>query len=210
MIATASQITAVILVLIAYIKAEICDLDCGPGQTCRMSRAVCEYPPCPYFPTCIPEKSTENKQGQNEFIKSNVQRHPSLRFLLQSSNSLIHNTRAGECPAPSGTGPCITTCASDSECPFAQKCCSTGCGRTCRPTANNAVEKPGTCARHLESRTFGCRRECSIDTDCPGFQKCCDTQCGAKCSVPCYYWLEPNQRSSRKLALSKLPFFCRI
>jgi len=41
--------------------------------------------------------------------------------------------RKGTCPAPvAAFGPCIVACSSDDSCPFNQKCCANGCGKTCQ------------------------------------------------------------------------------
>ena len=29
------------------------DLECDSGYRCFMRRSTCDYPPCPYFPTCV-------------------------------------------------------------------------------------------------------------------------------------------------------------
>ena len=29
------------------------DLNCASGDRCEMRRSTCDYPPCPYFPTCV-------------------------------------------------------------------------------------------------------------------------------------------------------------
>ncbi|KAL4219687.1 serine-type endopeptidase inhibitor [Mactra antiquata] len=168
-----------------YVTAETCNLDCGPGYVCTLKRSTCDYPPCPVFPTC-----SASSEGP-----------------VWSSGRY---SRPGQCPAPVLTGPCINNCVADVDCPAEQKCCLSRCGRSCRSLANVAVEKFGTCARSLKSFSGSCKKECVTDSDCYGHQKCCKTSCGAVCSDPCYYWLQPNQRYSRKPIIRKLPFICRI
>ncbi|XP_036195764.1 WAP four-disulfide core domain protein 18-like [Myotis myotis] len=43
--------------------------------------------------------------------------------------------RPGVCPkVPKGTvGVCVISCRGDDSCPRGMKCCSTGCGRQCKP-----------------------------------------------------------------------------
>ncbi|KAH3791985.1 hypothetical protein DPMN_145474 [Dreissena polymorpha] len=206
-------IATVLVAVLAFIKAQLCGIDCGPGFRCAMSRSTCNYPPCPFIPMCIELEIAIPSRWFDKPLTSQVQRHASHTSYNANGVTLVQSpvhARHGECPAPTGSDPCIDNCNSDGECPFTQKCCSNGCGRSCRSAINNETEKPGTCARHLDHSSAGCQRECSTDADCPGVHKCCSTQCGAVCSTPCYYWLEPNQRSSRKYILSKIPFFCRL
>ncbi|XP_068083944.1 uncharacterized protein [Anabrus simplex] len=43
-------------------------------------------------------------------------------------------SRSGNCPRvwPGTFGTCVEECSTDDACPGAQKCCSNGCGHTCR------------------------------------------------------------------------------
>lgn len=50
--------------------------------------------------------------------------------------------KAGECPplTAGAGGICVEGCASDYDCTGTQKCCSNGCGHTCRePNIGNTV-----------------------------------------------------------------------
>lgn len=51
--------------------------------------------------------------------------------------------RPGSCPPvkPGQLGPCLTRCLRDTDCPMADfKCCSNGCGKECKPAANEGQE----------------------------------------------------------------------
>ncbi|XP_060602551.1 WAP four-disulfide core domain protein 5-like [Ruditapes philippinarum] len=152
------------------------------------------------------------RHSKSSYRHQHRRRHYSHHSLIESVSSnglpawgLANTERPGRCPTSTPTGPCINSCRIDSDCPQHQKCCENDCGRTCRTTINNATRKPGTCARRLSHVTGSCQRECDVDSDCLGLKKCCTTSCGAICSDPCYYWLQPNQRSNNW----KLPFICR-
>uniref|UniRef100_A0A8B9FLV9 WAP domain-containing protein n=1 Tax=Amazona collaria TaxID=241587 RepID=A0A8B9FLV9_9PSIT len=43
--------------------------------------------------------------------------------------------RPGTCPVVlrGSLGPCLELCDTDSDCPGAAKCCTTGCGHVCKP-----------------------------------------------------------------------------
>lgn len=179
-----TSFSAVFVSIVAFLETiQSCDLNCASGDRCEMRRSTCDYPPCPYFPTCVPDSS--------EHV---------------SAEDVIH---PGQCPEVTVTGPCLETCRSDRDCPSDRKCCYNGCGHTCRTVMEDIADKPGTCPRHIASMTTQCTENCDIDLDCPGVQKCCKSRCGAHCTDPCYYWLRPNQRSARKSVIWKLPFMCR-
>lgn len=44
----------------------------------------------------------------------------------------VEDTKSGQCPTPTGVGPCIEGCTCDSDCSGKLKCCSNGCGHTCQ------------------------------------------------------------------------------
>jgi len=66
-----------------------------------------------------------------------------IREFVLTGNSRVEDVvRPGVCPAPPSTpGPCMTQCRQDGDCPVTEKCCFNGCGRTCRPIAEQGNEK---------------------------------------------------------------------
>ncbi|XP_023576499.1 WAP four-disulfide core domain protein 3 [Octodon degus] len=80
----------------------------------------------------------------------------------------------GECPAD--PLPCEELCDGDASCPQGQKCCSTGCGHTCRGDIKGG--RGGTCPDILVGL---CIVDCMVDENCPAGQKCCKSGCGHFC-----------------------------
>uniref|UniRef100_G1P7L7 WAP domain-containing protein n=1 Tax=Myotis lucifugus TaxID=59463 RepID=G1P7L7_MYOLU len=83
----------------------------------------------------------------------------------------------GECPAD--PLPCKELCDGDESCPQGQKCCSTGCGHSCRGDILGG--RAGTCPRVLVGL---CIVTCMVDENCPAGSKCCKSGCGRFCVPP--------------------------
>jgi len=108
-------------------------------------------------------------------------------------DALPPKPKPGKCPAntlPEGLAcPLMVdpnACRGDEACPGAQKCCSTGCTRSCVAAEIIApVTKPGLCPE-IQARGIRCAQRfdpnvCRNDSVCPGAQKCCRTACSRKC-----------------------------
>uniref|UniRef100_A0A8V5H7G4 Uncharacterized protein n=1 Tax=Melopsittacus undulatus TaxID=13146 RepID=A0A8V5H7G4_MELUD len=85
--------------------------------------------------------------------------------------------KPGTCPVVlrGSLGPCLELCDTDSDCPGAAKCCTTGCGHP---------QKPGRCPRDF---TRCLRLEpplCANDSSCPSWYKCCLRECRLRCTIP--------------------------
>ncbi|XP_021340999.1 papilin-like isoform X4 [Mizuhopecten yessoensis] len=92
--------------------------------------------------------------------------------------------KPGSCPViPLGRmGACVEECRSDYECLADQKCCSNGCGHTCRDTQYERPEyKEGQCPVLRQGEVGTCANECQTDYQCSGTQKCCYNGCGYSC-----------------------------
>ncbi|XP_071788249.1 uncharacterized protein [Asterias amurensis] len=120
----------------------------------------------------------------------------------------------GKCPAlVEGTfGICVNNCESDGDCEdLSMKCCSNGCGQTCRTACTPVLcrlgcrwgfakntegceicqcspppaEKPGECPVIDEKQAGICVTECQDDSSCPSDKKCCSNGCGKTCTSSC-------------------------
>ncbi|KAF6089778.1 WAP four-disulfide core domain 3 [Phyllostomus discolor] len=85
--------------------------------------------------------------------------------------------RGGECPAD--PLPCEELCSGDESCPPGHKCCSTGCGHTCRGDIKGG--RGGACPQVLVGL---CIVDCVLDENCQAGQKCCRSGCGRFCVPP--------------------------
>ncbi|XP_065547992.1 WAP four-disulfide core domain protein 3-like [Lathamus discolor] len=92
--------------------------------------------------------------------------------------------KPGTCPVVlrGSLGPCLELCDTDSDCPGAAKCCTTGCGHICKPPTE---AHPGLCPPVADGdRSAECLLLCLQDRDCPREQKCCLRGCGRTCVPP--------------------------
>uniref|UniRef100_A0A672TWV8 WAP domain-containing protein n=1 Tax=Strigops habroptila TaxID=2489341 RepID=A0A672TWV8_STRHB len=106
-----------------------------------------------------------------------------LRSLL-SPGSRHAAAKPGTCPVVlrGSLGPCLELCDTDSGCPGAAKCCTTGCGHICKPPTEG---KPGFCPAHAGLfPSYDCRAWCWHDAGCPGEEKCCLHGCDYTCLPP--------------------------
>uniref|UniRef100_A0A803WDS5 WAP domain-containing protein n=1 Tax=Ficedula albicollis TaxID=59894 RepID=A0A803WDS5_FICAL len=90
--------------------------------------------------------------------------------------------KPGVCPVVlrGSLGPCLELCDADSDCPGDDKCCTTGCGHTCKPPKG-----PGLCPPAAEGDGAAkCLLLCQQDKDCPLGQKCCLQGCSWVCVHP--------------------------
>ncbi|OQV12694.1 hypothetical protein BV898_13015 [Hypsibius exemplaris] len=93
----------------------------------------------------------------------------------------------GMCPAAGKTtkrGWCSITCTSDQDCQLHQKCCSNGCGRSCR----NAIEIPpvihdGMCPPQNATKPGNFSGICTSDGQCKITERCCSSACGRSCQT---------------------------
>uniref|UniRef100_A0A8C5YW21 WAP domain-containing protein n=1 Tax=Marmota marmota marmota TaxID=9994 RepID=A0A8C5YW21_MARMA len=83
----------------------------------------------------------------------------------------------GECP--DDPLPCEEQCDGDAACPLGHKCCSTGCGHTCRGDIKGG--RAGNCPTFLVGL---CIVECMMDENCQAGEKCCKSGCGRFCVPP--------------------------
>ncbi|CAK6447887.1 unnamed protein product [Pipistrellus nathusii] len=83
----------------------------------------------------------------------------------------------GECPPD--PLPCKKLCDGDNSCPQGHKCCSTGCGYSCRGDIKGG--RAGECPKVLVGL---CIVECAEDKNCPAGKKCCKSGCGRFCFPP--------------------------
>ncbi|XP_004746394.2 WAP four-disulfide core domain protein 3 isoform X1 [Mustela putorius furo] len=83
----------------------------------------------------------------------------------------------GECPAD--PLPCEELCDRDESCPQGHKCCSTGCGHSCRGDIQGG--RGGECPRLLVGL---CIVTCMMDENCRAGEKCCKSGCGRFCVPP--------------------------
>ncbi|XP_073930959.1 WAP four-disulfide core domain protein 3 isoform X2 [Castor canadensis] len=81
---------------------------------------------------------------------------------------------SGECPAD--PLPCEELCDGDASCPQGHKCCSTGCGHTCR--GDIVGGRDGNCPNILVGL---CIVGCMTDENCQAGEKCCKSGCGRFC-----------------------------
>ncbi|XP_049636498.1 WAP four-disulfide core domain protein 3 [Suncus etruscus] len=72
--------------------------------------------------------------------------------------------------------PCLELCDTDSSCPQDHKCCSTGCGHTCRGDILGG--RNGQCPKILIGL---CIMGCVTDDTCQVGEKCCKSGCGRFC-----------------------------
>ncbi|XP_061217259.1 WAP four-disulfide core domain protein 3 [Neopsephotus bourkii] len=98
--------------------------------------------------------------------------------------SRLTAVKPGTCPVVlrGSLGPCLELCDTDSDCPGAAKCCTTGCGHICKPPTE---VRPGLCPPMADGdRAAECLLLCLQDRDCPREQKCCLRGCGRTCIPP--------------------------
>uniref|UniRef100_A0A672U0M1 WAP domain-containing protein n=1 Tax=Strigops habroptila TaxID=2489341 RepID=A0A672U0M1_STRHB len=122
-----------------------------------------------------------------------------LRSLL-SPGSRHAAAKPGTCPVVlrGSLGPCLELCDTDSGCPGAAKCCTTGCGHICKPPTEGkatsalcwpsapeggCVTADGCAPAESWDRDGGrCAEECEADSQCPRGQRCTSTGCGRICT----------------------------
>ncbi|XP_045741797.1 WAP four-disulfide core domain protein 3 isoform X2 [Mirounga angustirostris] len=83
----------------------------------------------------------------------------------------------GECPVD--PLPCEELCDRDESCPQGHKCCSTGCGHSCRGDIKGG--RAGDCPHILVGL---CIVNCMMDENCQAGEKCCKSGCGRFCVPP--------------------------
>ncbi|XP_078000283.1 uncharacterized protein LOC144452853 isoform X2 [Glandiceps talaboti] len=166
----------------------------GCGHTCVLPieiSVITEKPgECPAIDgtavgICVQDCSNDGDCGGKTKCCSNGCGRVCMSAASKTPNKPV---KAGDCPAvPSGTsGICLEECGHDGECPDDLKCCSNGCGHTCKPasTSEPVVEKPGTCPAVEPGLVGTCVEECNSDHDCDGEDKCCSNGCGHVCTLP--------------------------
>ncbi|XP_062361324.1 WAP four-disulfide core domain protein 3 [Cinclus cinclus] len=102
--------------------------------------------------------------------------------------------KPGVCPMVlrGSLGPCLELCDTDSDCTGDDKCCTTGCGHTCKPPKGKPSAPcgaktpwPGLCPPPAEGdQAAKCLLLCLQDKDCPLGQKCCLQGCSWVCVHP--------------------------
>ncbi|XP_064321405.1 LOW QUALITY PROTEIN: WAP four-disulfide core domain protein 3-like [Phalacrocorax carbo] len=103
--------------------------------------------------------------------------------------------KPGTCPMVlrGSLGPCLELCDTDSNCPGAAKCCTTGCGHVCKPPIKGKATEPCGSKTPMSppcpipadgDRAAECLLLCLQDKDCPPGQKCCLQGCGRACIPP--------------------------
>ncbi|XP_032694488.1 WAP four-disulfide core domain protein 3 isoform X4 [Lontra canadensis] len=92
-------------------------------------------------------------------------------------NNPASKESGGECPAD--PLPCEELCDRDESCPQGHKCCSTGCGHSCRGDIQGG--RGGECPHLLVGL---CIVTCMMDENCQAGEKCCKSGCGRFCVPP--------------------------
>ncbi|XP_059683369.1 LOW QUALITY PROTEIN: WAP four-disulfide core domain protein 3-like [Gavia stellata] len=133
--------------------------------------------------------------------------------------------KPGACPVVlrGSLGPCLELCDTDGDCPGSAKCCTTGCGRICKPPTEGKAtgacgaetpripslpSRPGLCPPAADGdRVAECLLLCLQDKDCPPGQKCCLRGCGRACVPPLWgkappgcHRLGPSSPGHRRLS----------
>ncbi|XP_025912789.1 WAP four-disulfide core domain protein 3-like [Apteryx rowi] len=125
--------------------------------------------------------------------------------------------KPGACPVVlrGSLGPCTELCHGDGDCPGAAKCCSTGCGRICKPPMEGKATaaspsrciamRPGLCPPAATGDpATGCLALCLEDKDCPPGQKCCLLHCGRACVPPLWGKAGPSPGTPRRSGTLRL------
>ena len=77
-------------------------------------------------------------------------------------------------------GACAEMCSGDSDCENGQKCCSNGCGHSCRdPMSIPYISPPLTCPER-DTLTGICDMPPCEESNCPKGSFCCENPCGGK------------------------------
>uniref|UniRef100_A0A8C0GF77 WAP domain-containing protein n=1 Tax=Chelonoidis abingdonii TaxID=106734 RepID=A0A8C0GF77_CHEAB len=100
------------------------------------------------------------------------------------SSAFCFPEKPGICPLTDGitsNSPwCKSSCAEDKECAGDQKCCDSGCGRTCQAPERGTLPSPSG-----DGPTGACVDECRADEECPRGQRCRSNGCGRLTWLPC-------------------------
>ncbi|XP_053408337.1 kielin/chordin-like protein isoform X2 [Mercenaria mercenaria] len=94
--------------------------------------------------------------------------------------------KPGTCPIPIdaggvGGGICMDSCSTDYNCPSNEKCCSSGCGKTCMQPAD--AGRPGQCPKPIELGGGVCVDTCTDDYNCSVGEKCCGNGYCKNCMI---------------------------
>ncbi|KAK7132003.1 hypothetical protein R3I93_018531 [Phoxinus phoxinus] len=158
-------------------------------ESCGVRNASCRLPmdagPCEAY---MPMWAFDSAVGKCvSFIyggcKGNGNKFNSQKECEESCG--VRNAKPGVCPITNNGTMCLVkdkeSCASDSECPNNQKCCSTMCnGLDCMAPV---IAKPGVCPIRYYKKPK-CDELCANDGGCPNNEKCCSTGCGHECMPP--------------------------
>ncbi|OWA52776.1 hypothetical protein BV898_17219 [Hypsibius exemplaris] len=182
------------LVLSLVIAAVAGQLDTNPGLGIS---AETSYPPTGSCPTsgrapngarqCSWNGNCFNGQICCKLAGNNAVSYCSNPITTGSNPYNNGRQKAGQCPSvDGGVGVCYSTCNGDYSCGGNHKCCSNGCGRTCRSPVSGVCPVPdysGTSCGIVPVH------QCNTDSDCYGAsRKCCQMACGRQCRyVTAYY-----------------------
>lgn len=107
--------------------------------------------------------AVQGQDGGQDGDRSQGSRIPAQPWSPLSPENRRAVAKAGMCPVVlrGSLGPCLELCDTDSDCPSATKCCSTGCGHVCKPP----TEGKATSKTHWPGHApLGCT---TLHRDCP-------------------------------------------
>ncbi|XP_051489385.1 NF-X1-type zinc finger protein NFXL1-like [Apus apus] len=201
------------------------DTACGPGEKC-CSRGCCarclHVEPakpglCPRRPArrsaaVCPNRCADDRDCAED--RKCCFSGCGLACLPPDTGSRHATAKPGVCPVVlrGSLGPCLELCDTDGDCPGTAKCCTTGCGRVCKPPTEGKATSalphpslslhvpagPGLCPLAADGDGAAeCHLLCLQDQDCPPSQKCCLQGCSRMCIPPLWGQLQKPGRCPR-------------